>query len=194
MSGLILCGQNAAGCDGTLFSALGLSYSRVCGQLRGYQFSTTDAFQPYSKNTSLNLSDPYVDGASITYGTTPFKHIWTSATGFTKSTDMEEYRNGLCPCNSDSTAQVPPYVGSDYYCDTGNNAVNGYPGLFPNDPLWDGQQCDGVEAPCCTHPNMPWFIKALGETATEDIQLRLCIDEPTSGEQTLLQLIELYVY
>ena len=40
MSGLTLCGQNATGCEGTLFSALGLSYSRVCGQLRGYQFGT----------------------------------------------------------------------------------------------------------------------------------------------------------
>ena len=32
-SGLTLCGLNASGCEGTLFSALGLSYSRVCGQL-----------------------------------------------------------------------------------------------------------------------------------------------------------------
>ena len=46
--GLTLCGQNATGCQGTLFSALGLSYSRVCGQLRGYQRAgTTDAFGPY---------------------------------------------------------------------------------------------------------------------------------------------------
>ena len=193
-SGLTLCGQTATGCEGTLFSALGLSYSRVCGQLRGYQYSTTDAFQPYSENTSLNLSDPYVDGASITYGTTPFKHIWTYVTGFTKTTALEEYKKSLCPCNSDSTAQVPPYVGSDYYCETGNDVPTGQIGPFLNDPLWDGQQCDGVEAPCCTHPNMPWFIKTLGETTTEDIQLRLCIDYPPSTEQTLLQLIELYVY
>ena len=79
-----------------------------------------------------------------------------------------------CPCNNNnnSTAQVPPYVGSDYY----------------------GQQCDGVEAPCCTHPNMPWFTKTLGETTTEDIQLRLCNDHGIGDEETLLQLIELYVY
>ena len=192
--GPTLCGQSAADCEGTLFSALGLSYSRVCGQLRGYQFGTTDAFQPYSENTSLNLSDPYVDGASITYGTTPFKHIWTYATAFTKTTDSVEFKKSLCPCNSDSTAQVPPYVGSDYYCETGNNADSGSIEFFPDDPLWDGQQCVGVEADCCDHPNMPWFIKTLGETTTEDIQLRLCIDEPPSGEQTLLQLIELYVY
>ena len=42
-----------------------------------------------------------------------------------------------------------------------------------NDPLWDGQRCGGGEAPCCTHPNMPWFIKTLSETTTEDIELSL---------------------
>ena len=187
-SGLTLCGQNATGCRGTLFSALGLSYSRVCGQLRGYQFGTTDAFAPYNVNTSLKLNQVYVDGASITYGT---KHIWTYANGI--------YLYFLCPhcscpCNSGSTAQVPPYVGSDYYCEAGNNTAGISHTFFPNDPLWDGQQCDGVEAPCCTHPNMPWFTKTLGETTTEDIQLRLCHEQGIDDEETLLQLISLYVY
>ena len=44
MSELILCGQTINGCQGTLFSALGLNYSRVCGQLRGYQFASPSAF------------------------------------------------------------------------------------------------------------------------------------------------------
>ena len=33
MSGLTLCGQNANGCQGTLFSALGLSYSKLVRDL-----------------------------------------------------------------------------------------------------------------------------------------------------------------
>ena len=192
MSGLTLCGQNAIGCEGTLFSSLGLSYSQVCGQLRGYQYWTTDAFQPYNFYRYYRLSDPYVDGASITYGTAPLKHIWTYAAGVATSVDRTIFKTALCPCNTGSTAQVPPYVGSDYYCETGHNA--GYPqeSFFPNDPLWDGQQCPGVEAPCCTHPNMPWFIKTLGENTTEDIQLRLCANE--FFEETLLESITLYVY
>ena len=189
LSGLTLCGQSATGCQGTLFSALGLSYSQVCGQLRGYQFGGTDAFGPYHINPSLGLSQAYVDGASITYGTYAVpKHIWTYASG-----------NGVnqlaCPCDIGNTAQVPPYVGSDYYCETANNAgLANNKTLYPNDPLWDGQQCDGVEAPCCTHPNMPWFTKTLNETTTEDIQLRLCVNEHLSTEETLLQLITLYVH
>ena len=192
MSGVILCGQSAAGCQGTLFSALGLGYSRVCGQLRGYQFAKTDAFYSYNLNPSLGLSDLYVDGVSITYGTTEPKHIWTYATGL--SLQSNKCPLCLCPCNSGSTIQVPPYVGSDYYCEAGYNPA-GVPKVYlPNDPLWDGQQCDGVEAPCCTHSNMPWFTKTLGETTTEDIQLRLCNDHGLGDEETLLQLISLYVY
>ena len=189
MSGLTLCGQNATACEGTLFSALGLSYSRVCGQLRGYQFGTLDGFTPYNTNNNLQVNQAYVDGVSITYDAASPKHIWTYAVGNSLGLFL-----GACPCNTGSTVQVPPYVGSDYYCETGNDANHALIKFFPNDPLWDGQQCDGVEAPCCTHPNMPWFIKTLGETTTEDIQLRLCINEPPTNEETLLQLIELYVY
>ena len=191
MSGLTLCGQSAAGCEGTLFSALGLSYSRVCGQLRGYQFSTTDAFFTYLRSPSTGLSTPYVDGASITYDTAAPKHIWTYATGLALD---DSCSTCLCPCNTGSAIQPPPFVGSDYYCETGNNMNSTANGFFINDPLWDGQQCDGVEAPCCTHPNMPWFIKTLGETTTEDIQLRMCQNGGVAIEQTLLQLISLYIY
>ena len=170
MSGLTLCGQNATGCERTLFSALGLSYSRVCGQLRGYQFATPDAFRYYIDNSNVKVHQGYVDGVSITYDTASPKHIWTYAVGYGLALDT-----GSCPCNSGSAAQVPPFVGSDYYCETGNDNKNASLDFFHNDPLWDGQQCDGVEAPCCTHPNMPWFIKSLDEITTEDIQLRLCI-------------------
>ena len=188
-SGLTLCGQSATGCQGTLFSALALSYSRVCGQLQGYQDGAPDAFRPYSN--SLQLNQGYVDGASITYDTAVPKHIWTYAIGVSLGNSCYTCS---CLCNSDRTAQVPPYVGRDYYCETGYNAAGHSQTFFPNDPLWDGQQCVGVEAPCCTHPNMPWFTKTLGETTTEDIQLRLCNDHGIGDEETLLQLIDLYVY
>ena len=103
-----------------------------------------------------------------------------------------------CPCNNGSTVQVPSYVGNDYYCESGNSL----PGTscitnmleFPEDPLWDGQQCGGVEGPCCTHPNMPWFIKTLNETTTENIELRACGTNPFCiGSGAALFLIEIYI-
>ena len=57
-SELTLCGQSATGGQRTLFSELGLSYSQVCGQLQGYQFATTDAFE----HTIVTLLLAYVDG------------------------------------------------------------------------------------------------------------------------------------
>ena len=60
----------------------------------------------------------------------------------------------------------------DYYCESGVKFCCLDDDLS-NETLWDGQQCGG-EAFCCTHPNLPWFIKSLNETTTEDIELRLC--------------------
>ena len=155
----------------------------MCGQVRGYQFYAPDAFF-----YRVGIDSAYVDGVSITYGTAPRKHIWTYANG-----NYLDTGNHNCPCNNGSSAIPPPYVGSDYYCETGNNGnVRGSHMLYPNDPLWDGQQCPGVEAPCCTHPNMPWFTKTLSETTTEDIELRVCRSN-NNDEDTPLEVIELFV-
>ena len=195
LSGLTLCGKTSTGgpgCQSTVFSTLGLSYSQVCGQLRGYQLGTPDAFFPYYNNPSLTSNDLYVDGVSITYRSAPRKHIWTYANGV--NLVYSGYGGLNCPCNSGNGVVPPQFVGSDYYCETGNNVYTccDYI-LYSNDPLWDGQQCLGEEAPCCTHPNMPWFNKTLSETTTEDIELRVCGDQHVSDEDTLLQMIELFV-
>ena len=189
-SGLTLCGRSNGGCQGTMFSTFGLNYSRVCGQLRGYQFATPNAFQPYNRNTSKTIDDVYVDGVSITYGSAPRKHIWTYVNGH-----YLRAPRGACPCNNNSNVQVPPYVGSDYYCETGANMRTccGQFHLYSNDPLWDGQQCVAEEAPCCTHPNMPWFNKTLSETTTDDVEVRVCGDQRINNEDTPLQVIELYI-
>ena len=192
-SGLTLCGRNNIGCQSTLFSTSDLNYFRVCGQLQGYQFGLPDAFYPYRLH---NSADMYVDGVSITYGSAPRKHIWTYANGI----GLGNFPSS-CPCNnySNNNAQVPPpFVGSDYYCETGVHVyiccADHQFHLYSNDTLWDGQQCFAEEAPCCTHPNMPWFLKTLNETTTEDIELRVCGDQNIGDEDTLLQEIELYVY
>ena len=195
LSGLTLCGRNGpVGCQRTEFSTLGLNYSQVCGQLRGYQRGSPDAFGAYNLNPSESIDDPYVDGASITYGSAPRKHIWTYANGVNLVYHQTHGKKLNCPCNEGNPAVAPPYVGSDYYCETGDNDETCCDlTLFSNDPLWDGQQCPGEEALCCTHPNMPWFKKTLSETTTEDIELRVCGDETTGNEDTLLQVIELFV-
>ena len=146
-SGLTLCGRmdgdfnvtthNGGGCQSTVFSTLGLNYSQVCGQLRGYHNRLPEAFERYHRKLSaINIDNIYVDGASITYSSAPRKHIWTYAAGANLLTGQPR-----CPCNIGSILHPPPFVGSDYY-ETGNNADTCCQFiLYANDPLWDGQQC-----------------------------------------------------
>ena len=130
---------------------------------------------------------------SITYGSAPRKHLWTYAGGpYDFLSDLNNYN---CPCKQNTIAITPPFVGTDYYCESG--VEHCCPRDSPsNDPLWDGQQCGGGEAPCCTHPNMPWFTKTLNETTTEDIELRLCKNNyffKIYSTDTPLDLIEIFV-
>ena len=145
-----------------------------------------DAFSKFIGNTGLTIDEPYVDGASITYGLPPRNHIWTYANGH--FTVIPQYR---CPCTTGFTHQLPSYVGNNYYCES-------VPGstieLQRNNPLWDGQGCTGIEGPCCTNQNQPWFNKVLNAITNENIELRVCGDEnPTGDEDTPLQVIELFV-
>ena len=167
------CGNTGPpGCNGTMFPTL-VEYSRVCGRVRGYQYNAPYAFYVYNFiTTGLTIDDTYVDGVSITYGSAPRKHIWTYAAA-PLDHSYKGYNNYDCPCKQTNTIIAPPFIGTDYYCESGT--TNGYNNIFYlNDPLWDGQQCGG-ESLCCTHPNMPWFIKTLSETTSENIELRVCI-------------------
>lgn len=65
--------------------------------------------------------------------------------------------------------------------------------FYANDPLWDGEECTNLETPCCIHSNMPWFVKTLGETTTDDIELRVCGSDVASNEDSHLDVIELFV-
>ena len=187
-SGKSFCGRSIVGCQSAFFSAFGISYSRVCGQLRGYHYGGPDAFSSYLHNNLTTVDDNYVDGASITYGKGPRKHIWTYALG----SQTNRLAVPDCPCNTGSTYHSPPYIGNDYYCESATKVFNSMK-FYANDPLWDGEECTNLETPCCTYSNMPWFVKTLGETTTDDIELRVCGSDVASNEDSPLDVIELFV-
>ena len=182
-AGLTLCHRSKSGCDRVLYSTLDLSYSQVCGRVRGYQLGRTNAFrQSINNNTSS-----HADGVIIANGASSHKHIWTYAAGQSEKAKG----NSFCPCNNGSIiTQSLPF---DYYCESGASVASSIGTLYSSDPLWDGQQCGGREASCCMHPNMPWFIKTLNETTTEDIELGVCGNKPPDDEDTPLELVELFV-
>ena len=114
-SGKTMCGGQGSQCISTTFSPHGLQYTRVCGRITGYQFYTTDGFGPYIR-FGASIDGNFVDGIVLTHGS-PKTHIWTFASGYSQyNTDPSG-----CPCNDDSyTHSLPPYVGNDYFCESGH--------------------------------------------------------------------------
>ena len=184
-SGRTMCGGQDRSCINTTFSSHGLQYSRVCGKIIGYQFGRTNAFAPFNLNSG-SIDTLFVDGIILSHGS-PRNHIWTFAAGINQ---LETDQNG-CPCNSASySGTVPPYVGNDYFCDSGYHSNTFTPLIYLTDPLWDGAGC--VSGSCCTFNSPPWFCKNLSTPTTDDIELRLCVDEALSNEDVLFETVELY--
>ena len=182
-----LCGKstNGDGCDSVSYNTSGLQYNKVCGRVVGYQQGTPNAFQRSYNN---DINEAYVDGISITYGS-PRKHVWTLAAAL--------YENGkkthTCPCDTPSE-ELPSFVGSDYYCESADDSAPlNDSKLYSDDPLWDGEGCDGDEAPCCKRPDLPWFCKELPEPTSDDLEVRICTNGPLDREDVPIEVIELYV-
>ena len=91
-----------AGCSNIIFSVMNIPYSHICGTVQAFWFDSPDGFTG-SQRPSRTINDNYVDGISLTYGTSNKTHIWTFIADGAGS-------NQNCP------RQVPVYVGSDYTC------------------------------------------------------------------------------
>ena len=174
-------------------SGSGRQYNKVCGQVIGYQVGSTDIF--FNQQASIDIG--YVDGVSITYGSSPWRHIWTYAAGLSEQL-IESREVYSCPCalaGSSFTPQRPPsFVGNNYYCESGNpTSTFEHTDVFnyTSDPLWDGQQCEGQ---CCSDGRTPpWFSVTLANPTTDDIKVRICGTDHVIFEDVPISLMELYV-
>ena len=156
-------------------------YSRACGRIIGYQFGTPDAFQP-----SMNL-----DGVTIIHGANR-NHIWSYVAGFNQLNTASRSA-AKCPClfENEQGIDPPPSVGDSYYCESGNPESGGISELYSDDPLWDGQQCEGT---CCNGTNSPpWFSVQLPAPTTDAIEVSICCDQHTSDEDVPVKLVEIFV-
>ena len=91
-----------AGCSNIVFPVMNISYSHICGTVQAFWFGFPDGFTG-SERSSTTINDNYVDGISLTYGTSSKVHIWTFIADRVGG-------NQNCPL------QVPGYVGNDYSC------------------------------------------------------------------------------
>lgn len=143
------------------------TYSRVCGKVIGYQSGTPDGY--YASGLNDNIDDPYVDGVSITHGSPlPRQHIWTLSAHSAAA---------HCPCGGDSNG-TPAFVGDHDYC-----------GSEANQRIWDGVGCE--ISSCCNGP--PWFVRDLGSTFSDGIEIRICLDQTPGNELVLIESIEVYI-
>ena len=161
-------------CVGLRFPVSGGAYSRVCGRAIGYGKDTLDAFYNGFGRNDGSINAAYLDGISVTHGL-PRQHIWSFASSIHNSIPR-------CPCDNPDRlyAPLPPaFVGDNYFCDGSNNGA-----------LWDAMDCT---SPCCTFNSPPWFNVTLPTSTTDDIEVRICSDQPLVNEATFLRLVEFYV-
>ena len=177
----------AGGCASLHFASLGHTYREVCGFIRGYQYYTTDAFG-FAASRRLSTTDQnYVDGFSFTYGWGPRKHLFTYAVGYNAG-----HAHASCPCAPGGGRSPPNFVGSDYYCSTAYSGSTGpQQSLSTGDPLFDGVGvCAGT---CCDNMNQPWFKKKVPQQTTDNLEMRLCVDQAFSDEAVAFDQMELYI-
>ena len=168
----------------------------MCGRIIGYQIGSTNVFE----NQQLSIDESYVDGVSVTYGD-PRSHIWTFAAGISETiVNLVTAQTLSCPCALVGTGiqlQEPPaFVGDNYFCESGNpenTRENTNIFRYTDDPLWDGQRCEGQ---CCNNVNYsspPWFSVTLPVATSEDIEVRICANQETDNEDVAIGLLEIYV-
>ena len=178
-------------CDSVFFPVSGGPYSQVCGRIRAYQSRITYAFHGYNYHKYDTIDSIYFDGVAVMYGS-PRQHIWTFAAG--REENNTRSTNHICPCDTTADIPIPPFVGEDYFCESGyvypgyrNSALENR--LHSNDTLWDGEDCHSSSS-CCSLHNPPYFTKSLTQSTTDDLELRMC---SVHGGSTAIELLEVYV-
>ena len=188
-----LCARNIGESEYSLvFPVQGVQYSQVCGKIIGYQKGSVDAFLAYIHSGQTSIDSSYVDGISLTYGTSPRKHIWTFVAVLH---EYNSHPDNVCPCTNTRNSPppaVPDFVEHDYFCDTGSENLYNIDTIYGYDPLWDGAGC-GPYSTCCFWNSPPWFLKNISPPTSDDIEMRLLVDEDQANEDVYIESMEIYV-
>ena len=187
------CGRatDTPGCSSTFYNTGGSQYSRVCGRVRGYQFGATGAFRATAYR-GAGFDSNYVDGVSLTHRQSGSRtHIWTFAAGLAgiyNGRDLDHY----CRCVNAAAPSSPSFVGNDYFCESAHHSswVRFHHVFYPDNPLWDGQNCTSS---CCQFNNPPYFTKTLPAPTDDNIELRICTRLSGRDVDVPIDQVELYV-
>ena len=193
-----MCTRSLSGpniCSSLTFPTHRVPYTKVCGRARGYHDSTPAFYNyhlnPFAGQTILNSA--YVSGLVVTYGS-PQSHIWTFAAGLTKDfnyTLHSSFGCCNCPCALYSGPAAPPFVGNNFFCESGANIGDGDQWHL-DDPLWDSQGCASGST-CCDRGG-PWFTTTLSQEVKDDIEVRMCSTLRLEFENLGVDELEIYIY
>ena len=181
-------GNDASGCHSAIFTTYNVTFNKICGQVKGYQKGSPEAFHS-TKYDTKSINDHYVDGLSITLGN-PRKHVWTYAAG---QSDDHTHPDHNCPCAAIPGPDPPAFVGDHYYCESGNTGNFDFNEHYTSDMLWDGYGCHHANNNCCTNPDMPWFFRQFSRSVDDYLEARICTREGFHNEDILVENIELYI-
>ena len=182
-------------CDSVAFSVSGGEYSQVCGRIKAYQWGHVNGLSGYfygtnGRNRQTTVDSAYFTGVAVMHGS-PRQHIWTFVAGLAENWARSP-GPWLCPCDTTRNIPIPPFVGRDYFCESGYiDNVGRLHQFHPNDVLWDGRDCHS-NSTCCSLHNPPYFTKTLNTSTTDDIELRMCNLQWRSSN-IAVELVEVYV-
>ena len=180
--------QSSGGCTSVIFPTRGVPYTKVCGRVFAYQRGSSDGFGNYHYANQQSLNDYYFDGLSVTHGS-PRSHIWTFGAGLSKGNN---YPINNCPCALYPGPEAPPFVGENYFCESGVSGQFTLGLWYLDDPLWDSQGC--VSGSTCCNRGGPWFTTTLSQQVSNDIEVRWCFSSGAFDEDIGVEQLEIYVY
>ena len=156
------------GCSAVTY-AINDNYKCIFGRINADQVGTPDGFQRHgsSRPTTPTINNNYVDGVSLTHGSSPRTHIWTYA--------------ATTPSCTTCSDNFPAFLDSSQYtCDANSGCTANQ---VCGNLLWNGKECEGTST----------FYRQLPQPTSDDIEIRVCRDEDRSNEDFLLTFIEIYV-
>ena len=94
-----------------------------------------------------------------------------------------------CTGMRDCDLNQPSFVeNSHLFCGGVDGTVDN---CYEESLLWDGEDCWSTVD--CTRNDPPWFYRQLPELTSDDIEMRVCCDQPHDDEDIGIEAFEIYV-
>ena len=144
------------GVESATWSALGVTWSEVQVRVVARQYSSLDAYSC----AIADIEQHYMDGVSVTHGSAGAReHIWSYAMARDSGSGAPE------ECPDQGGYSAPSFVGADGSCATANPWTSWGHGTW-----YGGELFDELEQ------------VALSGATTDDVEVRIFADQPTSDE------------